>query len=193
MEFLEELGKHLISVAIIGALIVWLFKELIKKWLTNDVEKFRAKLEYESHVAKIQFSKLYEERGVVIKEIYSILQDYNFALKSIVRHSDKNYKIVDKDKKLNKLSECIDLGRKLERYYAKNKIFFEQELCLKIDKLIKKSTKIVQFGTLKSLPEGLINVDMPKDEIKEIINNDIPEIQMQIEEVFRKLLGIDNK
>ena len=195
-----ELGKFLISTAVLGGLLVWLFKELFKMRFSRDLEKYKGEIDNYFYKEKLRFSRLYEERAIVIKDLYIRLKRYNESLKKNLSDIEKLSE-VDWDQKNENIDKTLSIANEFGEYYLQNRILLEKAICEKIDKL-----EASQFDSLKKIMiSHLLASDMPSDKsledkvqealeyeqkLKVIIENDIPAIESELEQDFRDILGV---
>jgi hypothetical protein len=139
--------------------------EKYKNTLARDTEKFRNGLNFESEKFKhelntsltehqIKYTKLYEERGQIIKLIYNLLLDLENSLSELTTMFQGPDWTIDTERDKNANERIKMLRSQLEV----NRIFFSEELCAKLDGILNDSYKIT--------------VDMYKAKMAEKANND---------------------
>lgn len=174
-----ELGKFLISTTVLGGLIIWIFKEFLKMRFSRDLENHKGEIDNYFYQKKLKFSKLYEERALVIKELYSLLNKYHKSLRT-------NYRaIIDPidfkgDKKEINLDKSFELALNFENYFDENKIILDEKLRIQIENLKKMHLDIMKKITLDLVvkeSEKVKNIN----ELSNLIKNRIPEVEKKLE------------
>jgi len=144
-----EVAKFLISITGCTAVVIYIGQKLLDKALDIGVERYKGALgkELESYKAEIykrqtehqiKFSKLHEERGEKIKDLYQFLYYLENKLihltaitQSFSKHDERQDAVVTH---LGELNELLEL----------NRIYFTDNLCLKIEKIISESKDITE-------------------------------------------------
>jgi hypothetical protein len=205
------LGSATVSTALSGV-IIWITKNWISERLKNSIkheydlkiEVLKTNLKAESdqtlerlkadlHMHNVRSSKLIEQRGEVIKELHAKIDVLAMHLHSLVYPlqlvGEKS--IEDKDK------DVFEAGKALEEYYRANKIYFEKQLCDKIDEI----QKIMASGRHWFI-EGHRHEKNPvstkaaqqysdwKIQAWKSIEEKVPLLKEHVENEFRKLLGV---
>lgn len=200
MEIIIELGKFLISTAVLGGVIVWLFKEFLKLKFSKEIEKHKGEIDNYFHKEKLKFSKLHEERAFVIKELYSRLFKYHESLKSNLRDVE-NASEVDWKLKKQLIDKTFEVGSEFTDYYHQNKILLKPELCEQIENLKESYLDSLKSITISHLLASNMTSDWSDQEradeyieyetkLKKIIEVEIVEIEINLETEFRKILGV---
>lgn len=200
MNVFFELGKFLISTAVLGGLIVWFLKEYLKLRFSKELEKSKAELDSYFHKEKLKFSKLHEERALVLKELYLKLYKSHKALK-VNLHDIENIATVDWELKKKNIDNTLLILDEFDDYFEGNQILFTPKLCNKIQVLREvhfDSIKIIVISYfLASSLETEMNMEERGQEysdyeakLKEIIQKEIPEIEFEIICEFRQILGV---
>src|SRR5687768_3467558 len=100
--------------------------------LNLETEKFRHALNISATEHQIKYSKLYEERGNVIKSIYGLLLELEEALANLTTMFQGPQWTQDKERE-KQANESI---QKLRNYLNQNRIFFSENLCQKIEAIL---------------------------------------------------------
>ncbi len=197
---------------IVTAAIVWLAKSIITKAIDAGGEIFKNRLEKELEVHKknldmmkiqyqIQFSSLHEKRGEVIIELYSLLYDLEQDLKYYTSKAQGSEWVSD-TKRDDKAKNTLV---KTKEVFEKNRIFFEEDLCDKLDKIIKERENVIKKMrgariTAKNLAEGpwleLDGTELPRNiwfKQEEKVRGEIVDSRKQLADDFRVLFGIEIK
>ena len=195
MNYLQDLGKFLISTSVFGGLIVWLLKTYFEKQLKNDIEKHKAEMELLVFKQKTQFSKLHEEVAEAIKKLYALLSFYSSAVNHEIFLLENNY-----DTDFKQIGEQIDkilsAGIEVDHFYNENKILLKEDICDKVERLkavLLGSTKKVMISQIirNNLNENnKIQLKDTLNELKELMANELPPLKSELEQEFRNMLGV---
>lgn len=202
-KLLDEILKFSIGSITISAVIIFVSKAFFKQWLAQRVEVHKAELnkdveEYKSNLQRIynehsiRFSKLHSERAEVIKILYYQLVEMENNIKSL------SYFLQREERELSELDVLIDpLTTSINKYndYAqKNRIFFNDEICL-ATKEIEAIVQILLSFTQEILFKNQHDYDSEDKQCLEIIkvlsNEEIPKFKDQLEKEFKTILGVD--
>lgn len=219
-----QILKFFLSTSLITAGIIYLAKLIIDKIAESKIEKYKNTLEQKSDSFRhelnieaekfrhelntvsiehqIKYTKLYEERGQVIKKIYNLLLELEHSLSSLTTLFQGPEWITDteRDKKavesIRELKECLD----------QNRIFFSIPLCEKVESIIADSRKItVDMFMAKKLEQrndsyNSRGIDLPEKELlkpsdtwhelDEKVQKDIKSALLDLAQEFRVLIGV---
>lgn len=184
LDLIENLGIF----AIIISASAWVIRKYAELIFSRDLEKFKSNLEKESIEFKIRYEKLHSERAEVIKEVYKkIVKTY----KSF--HSLMNpIQLAGELKEEEKSKLAVEEVNKLIDYYEENRIFFEENIAIAIDKLLNEFRKSWhQFGYSRILRDDRAPDVDEWNKAWEQISKEIPEIKVMIEKEFRKIIGVE--
>jgi Zn-dependent oligopeptidase len=220
----NQIIKHFLSTSVITAGLVYLAKLIIDKFvesridkyknsLQKDTESFRHNLNFEAEKFRydlntlsvehqIKYSKLYEERGQIIKQIYNLLLDLENSLsnQTTLFQGPEWINDTERDKKA---TESIQI---LRSQFEQNRIFFSIDLCKKIESIIADSHKITidmfmakkyeqrngnynRQGIDVSEKELLRPIDTWQ-ELDKKVQNDIKSARLNLAQEFRVLIGV---
>ncbi len=203
MDTLIELGKFLISTSVIGGVIVWIFKEFLKLKFSKEVEKQKGEIDNYFHKEKLKFTKLHEERALVIRELYSRLFNYHKSLKSNLKDVE-NVSEVEWEVKKKNIDTTFLVSKEFSDYYHKNRILLSSELCDQIEMLknshLEALKKITISHFLASNMESASSLEERVDDylgyekqLRNIVEVEILALEKQLENEFRKILGVIEK
>lgn len=194
--------------SIIIAAIVWLAKTTISKAIDAGTDAFKHRLDKDLEVHKknldlmkiqfqIQYSSLNEKRGKVIAKLYSLLYDLE---QDLLYYTDLFYgpKWVEETERDKQATATLVKTKEL---FEKNRIYFDKELCDKIDKII-----IDREDVITKMREAKINAKIIGEidkkyreegdpvaiviEQNEKVRGEIAESRKLLAGEFRKLLGV---
>lgn len=209
----EPIIQFFLSISVLGAVFTYLLKVGIERFADSRVLKYQNELGKETELFKhelsrmtiehqIKYSKLYEERGDVIKKMNSLLLELEAALSELttIFQGPDWIEVSEKDENAKK---CIYIVRnELEI----NRIFFSEELCEKIESILLESHKIaVDMWKVKREEQANIRkinrgVDVPYDpqndpsvkweQLDEKVKNSFRVTRIKLANEFRQLIGV---
>ncbi len=150
--------------------------------ITRKVQEVKTEFIKMSNEHQIRFSKLHEKRAEVISELYSRLYDYYWAVCAFLRNFH-NTKPDEKDFK-----ELDDKSYKFSDYFHKHRIYFNKDLCSKIDEII--PTLYSAYVPLERRDSNDNHLNEDWNECAEIVQKEYPKIKESLESDFRKILGV---
>ena len=163
----------------------------------SENKNFQHSLDLRLNDFNIRFSKLHQDRAVVIKELYYKVVELQSAM--IVFTSRIHPIIEDADRENEERIERVNKGfNDFVNFYLPNKIYFERKLAKKLDFLAQQyRDKSWNFGYLSNhIRKENIPAEVYKeffDEMKEISNfvaDEFPKVIEDLEDEFRSLLGV---
>jgi hypothetical protein len=198
-----DIAKTLAIFGITGTILMgavgYLIKTLIEHFLNKDVDKFRSRLnleieKYKSEIQleaekdKIQYSLLQEKRALVISELYTLLSNFDSSIRDLMAlfqpAGDKTQE--------EKAKIAAENGNKFLSYYNQHKIYFNKETCKLITEINEKFRKAwIDFQFKDKIVKEKSEDDLWIISWK-TITEEIPLIENGLEDIFRKILGIEN-
>ena len=176
----------------LGGIIIYLGKIVIGKSSEVFLENQKYKLEVNKIEHQVKYSKLHEERAIVIKELYISLFDIESILSLIAAQNQ-----LDKWESSDITSEKM-VSKKYQEtkvFLEKNRIYLKNELCEKIINLLDDclflTTKMITSKTSnnKSIkPNEDIVSQWRINEIESA--QKIKEQRLELAEVFREIIGV---
>jgi hypothetical protein len=199
---LIQLLKDLGIFAAIGGALTYLLQSLGKKFMDQNLEIHKMQLNHqlESHKAELELanlkqSKLHEKRIQTIQELYEKLTEFYLDLDTLIRWKNVTGLTEDEIKKRNfdDANKTFESGSKFTRYYILNKLYFNADMCIKIDKIIQEMRSCQYDLTIQyqwmNLP-GDLQMNSFK-QAKEKLEIEVPLLKEQIESKFREILGVE--
>lgn len=150
-----------------------------------EIEKLKATLSITAAERNIKFSKLHEQRALVIAETYSLLRDVFISMgdyvKFFVPSGDKSIK----ERELR----AIETHQALRDYYVHKVIYLPKSTANKIEKIHTDLLKIYHEFTYEvaSEPPGSKTKDW--NDISKKMSGEMQEALSELETEFRNLLG----
>lgn len=192
-------------------LVAWIFRslgskyleeklELHKSELDKNVREFQQKLdleiEKERNKLKLEFAKysrIHEERLVIIKEFYKKMIDLHKAMKELTFFMWPSTGESKEERRKRVVDQTIDCYENLKKYYLYEKIMFNEDTIKLIDELIEAFSESLRLDTFEDRwgPEDKAMADSKK-EASDIVDNKIPKILSKLETDFRDQIGSVN-
>jgi hypothetical protein len=220
----NQIIKYFLSTSVITAGLIYLAKLIIDKFaearfekykvsLQNETENFRHDLNFEAEKFRhelnttatehqIRYSKLYEERGQVIKSIYNLLLELENSLAKLTTMFQGPEWTTDTERD-KVVTENI---QKLRSYLEQNRIFFSEALCSKIEVILSDAHKItVDMFTAKRTEimndnynkrghilgeQALLKPLEMWRELDDKVQRDIKAARLDLAQEFRTLIGV---
>lgn len=169
------------------SILIWY---IIKMWFDKDMEKYKVKLQRET----IRYSKLYEQRADILKEIYYKFFDFEQAMGSFL----SPMQMAGDPSMEEKRKITAEAGNEFRDYYKRHKIYLSEKVSIileDIDKIFTESW--MDFTTFEVYdPESttLKSTDKMNKWVGawDKIRLNIPNLKNQLEKEFRELLGVNN-
>jgi len=183
-------------------LIRYLSKQIFESYLQKRMESHKSDLEKLNISHQIQFSSLHKERAIIIKQIYFSLYDYKIAIIDFFDgelNTDK-----PKDHFKHKIDNWTKVVLTFSPLFHKNKIYFSQEQVELMNTINNEMGKINQetkqflsyFETIEVQIDAINNGIDEYKELKErsdILLDNTFELEKNLENEFRKILGVEIK
>lgn len=173
--------------------------ESFKSGLERDSRSFQHQLDLKLERYNVLFSKLHEERAHIIKdmhskllELHSAISDYTAIARLTTCDEDREKA---EDARVERANKAI---WDFNNYVILNNIYFEKSLADKLDQIRKEYYRAgIEFTSLKQFPQGDGAESHRKyvEEWKEIndrISGDLQNALKELEDEFRKLLGVNS-
>ncbi len=221
----NQIIKFFLSTSIVTSGLVYLAKLVLDKFsearlekyknsLQNETEEFKHKLNFETEKFKqelnktniehqIKYSKLYEERGQIIRLTYTLLFDLEKSLLNLTSVFQGPGWTNDKERE-NKATDAIDL---LEDHLEQNRIFFSANLCDSIETIINESCRVIADMALAKRDQEFndeskkLGINLTKEELLQPkqawrqldrkVQNDIRNERLKLAQEFRNLIGVE--
>lgn len=223
----EAIVKFFVSITGVSAVIIYIAKKMLDKSLDIAIEKYKGELDKQlaTHKAdldkenlkfrsdmdriaiehQIRYSKLHEERGQIIKELYQKLYELEKSLGSLTTMFQGPEWITETEREEDSRDKLESLLERIEL----NRIYFSNGLCKTIDDLLKKAWEIInemhaakneeqqnqalidqgQYVVPDRLREPLEKWIRQEKEVKETIGS----LKNELTNQFRSLLGVEIK
>lgn len=188
MDYTELLKTFIASATFIGGLS-WLAKEVVRMYLSKQVDLYKHELNQEFLKFETKFKTLHLERHKVIKDTYKKLVTVEKGLISLIRP----FQHTSEPSQEEKSKELIDDYFDFKDYFEVNRLLFPEATCELIDQIIKKIDDI--WGdwqiTLSYKDHNRKDFVSEWNETWQKVRKDIPAAKKSIEKEFRALISSD--
>jgi hypothetical protein len=176
--------------AVLFTVVGFLARSLVLHLLSKDIAKFKVDLEKIAYGHQIRFSQLHDKRAQVIAELYG-------SIVALERKAEVFVRLLlasDKEKNNSRLIELWDAADKFQDVFQKNRIYFEERICKKIDSLNESLSdpisKLVMHNEMSVQSNNYKDLFQSWDAATKQINEIIPGVKSDIEFEFRNILGV---
>lgn len=189
--------------AILVAALTWLTKHLIAHFLSKDldkhkfeikaasdrkIEQFKTELQIIAHERKETFSRLHEQRALIIAELYAKVSDFLGAGQLL--GGRLIFGTVRKAEDIAK--DTIAQAKDLSAYFSRHKIYFSPALTEAMNELIFMVYDLsVQVKEAIDIPESRRDFEKWFSDNLDQMMNTFSNCQKIIETEFRQILGVD--
>jgi hypothetical protein len=180
--------------------LFFIFRELFNRWMSRDVEKYKASLQA-SHDTEIErfrsdlriaaferetrFAGLHERRAEVIAELYKRLARMHQRFDSYL----SPLQVGDEDAHSEKGKEAATCANDFFDYFNESRIYLDGPLCAEIAELgVKVRRAWVDFNVPPDQRRGLRWLDVWNK-----FGEDVPPLLRRIEKRFREMLGVEDE
>jgi len=194
MKDIFDIFTTIITNTVLIGSVAWFCREIVKLFLSKDIEKYKSNLKKENESYKIRFQSLHLERAQIIKEIY---------IKMVSAHEDihslnRPMRWAGEDPEETKEKRAIYSTNELLGYYDKHKIFFEKTIADDMDSFMNEIRNVWKIRNhWRSIkPEESGSGEKRADLYKKLwtlVDKRVPELKMQLENKFRDIIGISEK
>jgi hypothetical protein len=199
MNTLETIIALVFLPSSIVAGVIFVLRKFFEQALSRDIERFKATLHIELEQSKLRlqnelqteyfkfqtkFSSYHQKQSEIIGELYGRLNEAEWVVEELVkRPSGGGRPITERISEAD--SKCVELSR----FFSKNRIYLEDDVCQKIDIIIKAMrTAIVKFNVSQMNITGNPSLDIWLEAWK-VIEEELPPIKKTLETQFRKSLS----
>ncbi len=216
MNTLNTIVAILGSISAISGVVIYIGKRVIDKTLDAGLEKYKGILakDLETHKAtlsikseefkanlqllnlehQIRYSKLHEERGKSIKDVYELLIDLQEKLEYFTTIFQGPNWITD----LARENAAIESRTTLLKYFQRNRIYYPNVICSLIDEILERSNKIIidmsvakiTAETASSGPERALAKESWR-EANYRVTSEIISARDKLQLEFKKILGVE--
>lgn len=180
-------GAWLLVVAFLG-------KSIIANWLAKDIEKYKGQISAQNSEKQIILSRVNEKRAEAISKIYQGIIEYTAQVKKFVFQAEH----VDEDERENLLNELSESANQFRDIYCQNHLYLTKTTCGHIQDVFKE-VQIPAHKFIYAIGAYLHGGTMTKEQyVTEwetaftSFADKIPPLLEDLENQFRKLLGVEN-
>jgi hypothetical protein len=222
----NQIIKFFISTSIVTSGLVYLAKLILDKLAEAKIEKYKNSLQHDTEDFKhelnietekfkqelnkttvehqIRYSKLYEERGHIIKLTYNLLYELEVSLINLTTMGQGPEWTTDTEKDKIATEKIVFL----QTYLEQNRIFFSKELCNIIEGILKESYQVTVDMHIAKINEKSNNQNFDRTgnyisttqllsplktwrEQNSKVQNDIKNERLKLAQEFRNLIGVE--
>ncbi|WP_296935295.1 hypothetical protein [uncultured Marinobacter sp.] len=192
----QEVINFLGGATAISLTVAFLGKKAIEAFLQGRIESYKKNLERIASENSIRFQRLHSERAEIIKDFYEKLAVLDDTLYSTLRP----FQAVGEPELEEKVKELSVQFNDLREYFLPKRIFFENDLCELIDKILETAKGV--FFDITTFPVDIKDTHYKYDrgllkerhefweKARNIHNNEIASLKRDLEDEFRQILGI---
>lgn len=187
-----------------GSLCYYILKTFLVQKIKNQIqfeyeirfENARKELEKKATEHQIKYSKLHIDRTSSLKEIYEKLIDNETALELLVLINQDSEGKSNNEKEKNAIAQYDELIKIIR----KRRIYFSQNLCLKLDSLVAEYKSVIMNMTaarkiaITEIEEGEDRSSITSLKMlftqRSIVADKLSKTREIIEEEFRQLIGV---
>ena len=174
--------------------------ESFKSQIEKQNKDFQHQLDTKLNEFNIRFSKLHQERAEAIKKLYvkivelhSAMMDFTRLMKPVIEDHEK-----EEQERLSRVNSAF---QDFNNFYLRNRIFFEKSMVEKLDNLSKEYwDKGWDFAFMnQQFQEGSLSKEVFQEyfekskKISETVEKDFTKLIEEIEDEFRKMLGVEEE
>jgi hypothetical protein len=196
---LESLGGQ----ALFLAAVAFLCKAFVSSRLTRDADAFRARLKADADTEierlrsslqiaatehQVRFSKLHEKRGEVIEQLYKLIVETPTVAGRFILTDNRNPEAARvANERVGELFSFLSL----------NRIYLPSSVCRRLDNYEHRLRHSVTWVTIYWTRVEYPNQKMIEDQNKALqeacteLETELPAIRRELEDEFRKLLGVE--
>lgn len=188
--------------AVIGA-VTWMCHRLIERWLSRDLEKHKTALSNEAEVTRLKlqndlqadlyrfqttFGSLHNKRAEVVGKIYELLFEAKESVGNLLRLEKANKTVFESNKRETQ-AKCD----KLISYFGVHRIYFDENVCERMDELalsLEIPVALFTFGRLLT-QEPAPDFDGGASRMKqaeEAFREEFPPLEQLLRQQFRQIL-----
>lgn len=199
MTTIQTITAIILTPTLIVGGMVFLLRKLFEQLLSRDLEKHKARLQIEFEQSKLRlenqlqtklfqfqtkFSLYHQKQASVISELYEKLSEAQMYLSRSVHPIQLGGRSPKE-----KFDEADEKRVDLARFYNRNRIYLDEDVCLKMDSILTAMhTSAVKFSVSQSEPKSGSDIEMWVEAWK-VMENEIPPIKEALERKFRQILS----
>jgi len=196
----DELIKFFIGTVSISGIITFLGRKIIDNSFSKSLEKYKADIEKTKYEHQVRFSKLHEERAVVIKKLFAKLVTVEKTMGSFVAIFEPAGGQLTKDEKGKIAAEHFN---NFIDHFMLNEIYFQDDITELVYKIISEIKdawyKFIAYPSYKKIDYYLPDPKLAEVEQKKIkywidawkkIREDLPPLKNELKKELQKLIGV---
>jgi len=189
--------------SIVGG-IVFVLRKFFEQGLARDIEKYKAHLDADLTQTKLRleselqtkvfefqtkFSLYHQKQVDVIEALYDLLSETELIVGRLVHLIPPG----DEDKRsvTDRINEADEKCVALARFYRKNRIYLNDDICDKMDAILKTMRKSVGTFRVGQMEPRTVSTDTRMwAEAWKVMEEDFPPLKSALERQFRTILSV---
>jgi hypothetical protein len=187
---LEIVITSICGSAALFAIVGFLSRSLVLHLLSKDIATFKSDLEKIAYEHQVRFSQLHEKRAEIIATLYASIVELKKkadVFVGLMLASEKQ----QSDTRLKELWDAVD---QFQDIFQKNRIYFVENICEKIDSLNESLSgpisKLVMHREMSEQSNNWEALFEAWNGAKQQLDEKVPNIKKDIEFEFRRILGV---
>ena len=178
--------------AVILAVIAFLSRSIIGRWIAMSIAKYEANLQRETTEHQIRFTRLDEKRADVVAKLNGLLIAVHrdlIELDNLTPDALRHLSTLD-EKRNHLLAQTINDYQTFSDYFDEHNLYLPEDLCNIIDRFLKVCNQIKTAHIQNQVLADETNASFliaSFDATRKII----PELREEIKQEFRQILGLD--
>ncbi len=170
------------------AVLAYILRKFFDRGLDRDIERYKSDLQLQRFEYQTKYSTIHLRRAEVIGEFYKLLVRAIEEVAELV----KLLRFADSEPLPDKKQRAADYCNEMMRYFKQHRLYFDEGICKKIEKLIESlRMSFVEFDLAQpgeKIEHSLeTDPDMWKSAYKRI-KEEVDPIRQELERQFRSLL-----
>src|SRR5260370_23111942 len=202
MNTLETIITLIFLPSSIVAGIVFVLRKFFEQGLARDIEKYKANLQAELEHTKLRlendlqtkffefqtkFSLYHQKQVEVIEELYEMLSETQWTVSELVSLVGT----CDERPTTERVNEADERSVALARFYGKKRIYLNEDVCDKMDAILKTMRKsVVTFSVGQMEPRSGATDTRMWAEAWKIMEEEFPPLKEALEHQLRGILSV---
>ncbi len=173
--------------------MTWLVRSVFLHWLNRDIESYKTGLHTIAVEQQIKFSRLHNDRAVVIRKLYTKLVRMEKSVYTFMNPFGTENDLPTNEQQKNAFHDAWEFIW----YFDDNRIFFVTRVCDIIEQIYKEfklawyDFTVYQKYSESSLPRLQSINRNRQNKAFTSIKEKMPELRIQLENEFREMLGVE--
>ena len=165
------------------------YRNELNKGLETHKVQLQSEFQKNFYEFQTRFSILHQKKAEAIKDLFALLAETEFILNSV---SIPYYPYDNADFNRRRRRQSLEIYEKTLFFFIKNRIYFDEELCVKIDEILKEMSDFIGLLINTESKNYLTSLKSYNMTYKKI-NKKIKPIRKELENTFRLLLAVESQ